>query len=129
MNLKAFDKQTVDTFLGEHTLFQGTITAHVPISIEGRMEGHINSDSHIYIGPKSKVKAKIKGKHVIVAGEVTGDIHVTQGLEICKNGKVFGNIGGTTLIIHEGALYKGQVNMDTISTQNDYEGPVELSDH
>lgn len=128
MNLKAFDKQTVDSFLGEHTFFQGTITSQVPVRIDGRMEGTIHSESNLYIGPKSKVTANINGKRVIVAGEVTGDIYVTEGLEIHKNGKVFGNIGGTTLIIHEGALYKGQVKMDTIATQNDYEGPVELSE-
>lgn len=129
MDLAAFDKAKVNTYLGEYTLFQGKVTAQVPIRIDGPFEGEIQSESDVFIGPKSKTKADIKGKRVIVAGTVTGNIYVTESLEICRHGKVYGNIGGTTLIIHEGALYKGQVNTNTIATQNDYEGPIEIPGH
>ncbi len=126
MDLKLFHKDTVDTILGEKTTLKGSLITEVPIRIDGTFEGEIISQSDIFLSETSRIKATINGKRVIVSGEVMGDIHVTEGLEICKNGRVYGNIGGTTLIIHEGALFKGQVNMDTIASQNDYEGPFEL---
>jgi cytoskeletal protein CcmA (bactofilin family) len=73
------------------------------------------------------VKANIVGKSVVVAGEVVGNIEAISGLRICQTGRVYGDISGDQLIIEEGAIYKGNVNMDIISSNNVYEGPLKLS--
>ena len=49
------------------------------------------------------------------------------GLHICKTGKVYGNVTGDQLIIEEGAIYRGKVNMDIISAKNAYEGTLKLA--
>ena len=68
----------------------------------------------------------IFAKQVVIAGEVIGNIEATSGLEICNTGRVYGDISGDRLIIDEGAIYKGKVNMDVISSKNIYEGKLEL---
>ena len=68
-----------------------------------------------------------KGKDVVVAGEVIGNIEAIKSLRILATGKVYGNITGDQLFIEEGGVYKGKVNMDTISSKNPYEGDFLLN--
>jgi cytoskeletal protein CcmA (bactofilin family) len=127
MNRKKYNSEIVNTLVGEDSSFKGTIHTQRSVRIEGALEGEINSQGEVYIGEKSKVKANIFGKRVIIAGEVTGNIESVGGLQICRTGKVYGDITGDQLIVEEGAIYKGRVNMDIISAQNSYEGKVQLT--
>ena len=81
----------------------------------------------MHIGSKSCIKGNVYAKRVIIAGEVNGNVEATQGLKITKTGRVYGDLSGDRLIVEEGGIYKGRVNMDIISSQNLYEGKVEFS--
>ena len=121
-----FNPEIVSTVIGEETTIKGIIHTQRSLRVEGAIEGEINAQGEVYIGEKSHIKANIIGKTVIVAGEVIGNIEAIKGLKICKTGKVFGNISGDHLLIEEGGIYKGQVNMDVISSKNAFEGTIEL---
>ena len=58
---------------------------------------------------------------------VLGNIESVKSLVITKTGKVYGDISGDQLIIEEGGIYKGKVNMDVISSKNAYEGEFQLN--
>ncbi len=126
MAKKRVDTSLINTFIGEDSTLKGSIHSQRSIRIEGTIEGDINSQGEVFIGQKSKIKANIVGKHVIVAGEVQGNIEAVKGLEIKATGKVYGDITGDHLMIQEGGIYKGKVNMDVISTKNPYEGESQL---
>ena len=127
MKKSRFSIQDVNTFLGEYTHFKGTLHSGQSIRIDGVVEGDIQSKGDVVVGEKSRVRANIVAKRIIVAGEVIGNIEALQGLEIASTGKVFGDISGARLIIEKGAVYRGRVNMDVITTDNPYEGQVELT--
>ena len=112
---KKFNKDIINTVISEETTIKGAIHSQRSIRIEGRYEGEINVSGEVYIGEKSTVKATIIGDNVIVAGEVIGDIEAVQGLHILRTGKVYGNIRGEKLLIEEGGIYKGHVNMDILT--------------
>ena len=122
-----FRTEVVNTVIGEETSIKGSIHTQRSIRVEGAFEGDINSQGEIYIGQNSKVKATLFGKHIVVAGEVVGNIEAVKSLHILKTGKVFGDITGDQLNIEEGGIYKGKVNMDVISSKNAYEGDFQLT--
>ena len=119
-------EQGVTTLIGKGTNFKGSINTQGTVRIEGLMEGQINSQGDVYIAEHSKVKADVFAKRVIVAGELSGTVEALNGLEITRTGNLQGDVSGSRLIISEGAIYKGKVNMDIISSQNIYEGKFEL---
>ena len=123
---KKFQTEVVNTVIGEEASVTGVIHSQRSIRIEGRFEGEINSQGEIFIGQNSTVKAQLFGKQIIVAGEVVGNIEARKSLHILKTGRVYGDISGDQLNIEEGGIYKGKVNMDTISSKNAYEGKVTL---
>jgi cytoskeletal protein CcmA (bactofilin family) len=120
------NRDIVSTIIGEESEFKGAIHSQRSIRIEGNVEGEVNSQGEVHVGKTSRVKGNIFAKRVVVAGEVVGNIEATSGLEICNTGRVYGDISGDRLMIEEGAIYKGKVNMDVISSKNIYEGTLEL---
>jgi len=126
-NKKKFNSEIVNTLIGEEANLTGSIHTQRSIRIEGTLDGEINSQGEVFVGEKSKIKGNIFGKRVIIAGEVNGNIEAVGGLQICQTGKVYGDITGDQLIIDEGGIYQGKVNMDIISSQNNYEGNFQLN--
>ncbi len=114
--------ELITSILGEKTHVKGTLNSEASLCIEGQFEGDIYSQGDVYIGQKSSVKANIKATRVIVSGEVIGTIDVKKKVEITKTGKVYGHIYATQLLVEEGGIYKGQVNMDVPSSRHIFEG-------
>lgn len=125
---KAVNSELISTIIGEDCEFRGSINTQRSIRIEGTLEeGNIISHGEVYIGEKSRVKGNIVATRIVVAGEVIGNIETTNGLHIKNTGKVYGDIKGDQLLIEEGAIYKGKVNMDVIASKSIYEGSFTLA--
>ncbi len=124
---RPFSAHQIHTLLGENTHFKGSLHSQNSLRIDGTLEGDIHAQGELFIGEKSKIKANIVAKRIIVAGEVIGNIEALQGLEIISTGKVYGDISGARLVIEKGAVYRGKVNMDVIESQNPYEGEIQLT--
>ena len=122
-----FSAQQVNTILGEGAHFKGELHSQLSVRIDGVIEGDVQSQGEVYVGVNSKIMANIVAKRIVVAGEVVGNIEALQGLEICSTGRVYGDISGARLVIEKGAVYRGRVNMDVISSQNAYEGEIQLT--
>jgi len=113
--------QTIQTIVGFDSHLSGNINTESSIRLEGSFSGEINSQGVVYVGNNSVIKANINALKVIVSGEVHGDIEVIESIDIMSSGKVVGNISGKKLVIDEGAIFQGKVNMDIIS-------PAKVSD-
>ncbi len=127
VTLKKFNSEIVNTVIGSETEFKGDIQSQGSVRLDGKMEGTISAQGEIIIGETARLKGNIVGKRVLVSGEVIGDIEAISGLDISHSGRVYGDISGGRLLIEEGAVYKGKVNMDVISTDSLYEGKLEVS--
>ena len=113
MGLFGTDKNIVeggiDTFLGEQTKFKGELDSTGPISVNGEFEGKLNSSGKIIVGQNGRVTGEVRGREVVVAGKVDGNITAGEILEIAKTGKVYGDLTGGKIVIEEGAVYRGKV--------------------
>jgi len=121
---KKFNIEDVETLIGEGTFFKGVLESKGSVRIEGKFEGEIKTQGDILIGEKAIVKAQITARMATVSGQVTGNIAISNMLFITKTGKVYGNISGNQLSIEEGAIYKGLVHMDVLSSEKPLEGEV-----
>lgn len=118
---------SANTVLGKDTVFKGELNTEHPILVEGTLEGLLKSQGDVFVGQKGMIKADISGNKVIVSGQVVGNIEALQGLEINGTGRVYGDISGARLVIEKGAIYRGKVNMDAITSENIYEGDFEIA--
>jgi cytoskeletal protein CcmA (bactofilin family) len=55
--------------------------------------------------------SQITAREVVVNGNVTGDLHARERIEIKKTGSVVGNMTTARIVIEEGAYFKGSVEI------------------
>ena len=91
----------IGTIIGEDTHIKGEIKSNGSLRIDGLMDGNADVGGEVYIGEKSAVKGNVSGKKIIIAGQVNGSVLSQESVEIKKNGKIFGDISGNTLIVNE----------------------------
>lgn len=99
--------------IGETIKIEGEITGAEDLVIRGSVKGTVDLTSHeVTVDETGKVEADIKGKVVVINGEVTGDIRGGEKVVISKSGNVRGNIIAPRVTLEDGAVFKGSIDMD-----------------
>lgn len=98
----------VDTIIGKDTQVKGSIMSVGVVRIDGKVEGDILHRGDMIIGESGSVIATVKARNVVVAGEVQGNIEAEGKLELLATGKVAGDIISSSLVIADGAVFKGK---------------------
>jgi cytoskeletal protein CcmA (bactofilin family) len=112
------DGVDVESLIGEHTSFEGTLKAEGSVRLVGAIQGEIESKSTIIVEEKARVTARLTAAHVTVAGQVDGQIYCEGRVEIRPTGRVTGEINAGALIVQEGAYFDGNSKMATGGTAN-----------
>ncbi len=101
----------VATVIGKDAVVKGELTSQNDMLIEGRVEGKIRGARRVVIGESGNVHAQVHARIVSVHGEVHGDCEASKKIEISATGKVFGNISAETIVVAEGATFRGSSRM------------------
>lgn len=98
--------------IGKSITIKGDLTGNEDIQIDGTVEGRIDlPNNQLTIGADGEVKAEITAKAVTVVGHVTGNLTATDKIEVESSGVVDGDVRAPRLIIQEGAVLNGAVEM------------------
>jgi cytoskeletal protein CcmA (bactofilin family) len=110
------DGVDVESLIGEHTSFEGTLKTEGSVRLLGTIQGEIESKGTIIVEEKARVTARLTGAQVTVAGHVDGQIYCEGRVEIRPTGHVTGEINAGALIVQEGAYFDGNSKMATGGT-------------
>jgi len=97
--------------VGASMQIKGEIRSREELVIEGEVDGVVESQSSITIGPNGKVKANIKAREVAVYGIVRGNVEVSEKIAIRDKGSVIGDIKTAGISIDDGAYFKGSIDI------------------
>jgi cytoskeletal protein CcmA (bactofilin family) len=106
----AFDQ--LETLIGKSTKINGSIHLSGTLRIEGTVEGDIFSEGDVVVGETGIVNAGIKGRNILIAGTIKGNVEAEGRIELTKSGKLLGDLKAAKLIVEEGALFKGNCQME-----------------
>jgi cytoskeletal protein CcmA (bactofilin family) len=105
------DTPEVESLIGEHTHFEGTLRTEGSVRLLGTVQGEIESKSTIIVEDRARVTARLTAQQVMVAGQVDGQIYCEGRVEIRPTGRVTGEINAGALIVQEGAYFDGNSRM------------------
>jgi cytoskeletal protein CcmA (bactofilin family) len=98
--------------IGQSIIFKGELTGDEDLEIDGQVEGNVNlTNNQLTVGANGRLKAEINAKSIVVIGRVHGNLTATERIEIQATGVVEGDIRAPRLLIQEGAVLTGSIDM------------------
>ncbi|MEW6367733.1 MAG: polymer-forming cytoskeletal protein [Acidobacteriota bacterium] len=103
------------TVLGPTLEVVGEMTSDEDVIIEGKFSGKLSCTSRITIGRTGVVEADLDADTIQISGKVRGNLNARHKIEIIASGFLEGNIRTPKVIVAEGAVFKGSVDMSPIA--------------
>lgn len=109
---KAVSGGMINTIIGDNSKIEGLLLTSDSTRVDGLLQGKILSESSVIIGEHGVIRGDIKAVDILIAGTVYGNIRADSKIEITGTGRVLGDMFTKTLVIDEGASFKGNCTMD-----------------
>ena len=112
--------KTLLTMIGEEAVFEGTLNVPHSVRVDGTIRGKIETGETIIIGASGVVEADIVARNAIIGGTVIGNMSILERVELEAHASLTGDLKTKTLVINEGAAFKGKSVMgnDTVSADD-----------
>ena len=96
--------------IGKSVVVRGELSGSEDLYLDGEVEGSIElRDHHLTIGPHGKVRAQVSARDIVVHGQLNGNVHGTERVELKKSAVLTGDIITQRIVIEDGAVFKGSV--------------------
>lgn len=100
------------TVIGSSIVIDGEISGDEDLVIQGTVKGKIALKESLFVEASGVIEADIETANVEVSGSVTGNIAATEKVELKAACSVTGDIRAPRILIADGAVFKGSVDMD-----------------
>jgi cytoskeletal protein CcmA (bactofilin family) len=98
-------------FIDEGTEIEGTYNFSGTVMLNGRLAGEIVSNDTLIVGEKGVVHANIRAGVLLVSGEVVGNVHASERVELRGKARLVGDLETPVIVVEEGVLFEGQCRM------------------
>jgi cytoskeletal protein CcmA (bactofilin family) len=98
--------------IGKGMIIKGRIHSEEDVFLNGEMEGDLDIENYrLTIGPDGKVAANARAREVDISGTLIGNVESTEKTCIRASGRLTGDVKTRGIVIEEGALFKGKVEI------------------
>jgi cytoskeletal protein CcmA (bactofilin family) len=98
-------------FLDEGSEIEGKYTFSGTVLLNGKFQGEIASPDTLIIGERGVVNASVRAGTLVVNGELVGNVHASERVELSGKARVFGDLESPILVLEEGVIFEGHCRM------------------
>lgn len=100
------------TQIGKALKLEAEIRGAEDLYIDGEVIGQIELDGKsLTVGPNGRVQADVVAQSVTILGQLEGNVRASDSIELRKTGTFLGNMVTSRIIIEEGAVFRGSVDI------------------
>ncbi len=101
------------TFIGEGSEIEGkyTFTGAGTVLLNGKFQGEIMTTDALIVGEKAVFNATIRAASVVIWGEVVGNVHASERVELKGAARVFGTLEAPVVVLEDGVFFEGECRM------------------
>lgn len=104
--------------IGKDMIIIGSMHSEQDVFLNGEMEGDLDVENcRLTIGPEGKVAANTRAREVDISGTLTGNVESAEKTCIRSSGQLLGDVKTRGIVIEEGAMFKGKVEIVTAAEQ------------
>jgi cytoskeletal protein CcmA (bactofilin family) len=101
------------TTIGPSLLITGEVTSQEDITVHGTVKGHINMEGGaLRVAQQGHVDAEVHGSSVTIDGALDGSVTAAGRVELTPSAKVTGTLTTPAVVLHDGAVFNGLIDMD-----------------
>lgn len=101
------------TLIAANARIVGDVHFSGGVHVQGRVEGNLRAGTEggdLIIGEGGVVEGEIHAPHVVINGEVRGDVYATDRLELASRAVITGNVHYRLIEVVVGARIDGQLH-------------------
>ena len=102
------------SLIDRNSSFDGVFKSDRDLRIEGEARGTVECQGTLFVAEGGVVTATVDAENVAVAGELTGEVRCRGRLQVMPSGRLRGRVMTRTLVVNEGAIYEGQLEMPAV---------------
>ncbi|HVP51790.1 MAG TPA: polymer-forming cytoskeletal protein [Terriglobales bacterium] len=96
--------------IGKSVVIKGELSGSEDLYLDGEVEGKIDlREHHLTIGPHARVRAGVNARDIVVQGQLNGNVHGRERVELKKSAVLTGDIVTQRIVIEDGAVFKGSI--------------------
>ena len=108
-------KDEINAFLGSGTVYEGKLSFQGTVRVDGAFSGQIVSDGSLIVGKDAVIDGVLQVGELLLSGKFTGEVRASRRVIIHKAGLLEGTVHAPALVMEDGAILQGQVNMQNLS--------------
>lgn len=101
-----------NTVIGSSITIDGEISSSETLVVQGTIKGKVQTSEGVFVESSARVDADVDAENVEIGGEMTGNVNAGGRVEIKAEGKMVGDVRSPRILIADGALFKGNIDMD-----------------
>lgn len=105
------EKSEIKAFLGPGSKFEGKLFFDEIVRLDGTFKGEINSRDTLIIGETADIDGEVEVGTFILSGRFKGNVKASTRVELRRPAQIEGTITAPVLVIEEGVMLNGSVNM------------------
>jgi cytoskeletal protein CcmA (bactofilin family) len=99
------------SLVAKDAVWEGKLVCSGNVRIEGTLKGEIETEGTLFVAAEARVDGTVRARNVTLAGEVKGELHCEERLEILPGGAARGDVDTGALVVHEGAFIDSRFQM------------------
>ena len=109
--VSAATRKKLTAFLDEGSEIEGKYTFTGTVLLNGTFQGEIASPDTLIIGERGVVNAIVRAGTLVVNGELVGNVHASERVELTGKARVFGDLESPVVVLDEGVMFEGHCRM------------------
>ena len=99
----------VETLIGPRVRINGDISFSGGLYVEGTIQGSVvaDEDGVLTLAENGRIEGEVRAPHVVISGQLIGDIHAGERVQLNGSARVQGNIYYKTVEMQAGAMITG----------------------
>lgn len=115
------------SLIARGTLIQGDVRFSGALHLDGQIVGSVLAEEQgavFTLSESGQVNGEIRVPHAIINGQVRGDIHASERLELAPDARVVGDVHYRTLEMAAGAQVNGRMSHQGVDAPRELPAPM-----
>ncbi|MEI6511396.1 MAG: polymer-forming cytoskeletal protein [Candidatus Uhrbacteria bacterium] len=100
-----------ETIIAQGVKVEGDFTSTGDVLIDGEVAGTVRTAASLRVGETARISADVTAATAVIAGEIQGNVHIQDRLELLDTSVVHGDVECRVLTVAAGATVNGRVSM------------------